>query len=168
MTGNTHLPPPGGGRETARSAGPGEGSSSSYEEDARSRARPSPQPSPRRGEGAVRAKAKAMRAAMTVPEAVVWKMLRPNRLNGWKFARQVPVGPYIVDFAARRERLAIEIDGRSHDLTVEHDVRRETYLKDAGYTVLRFTNAEVAANLDGIARSIDAELRGGTLSPKAS
>ena len=100
-----------------------------------------------------------MRSAMSMPEAVVWKILRGNRLNGWKFTRQVPIGPYIADFVARREKLIVEIDGRSHDATVAHDERRETWLTSLGYQVLHFTNADVATDLDGIARQIDHALR---------
>ena len=96
-----------------------------------------------------------MRAAMTPPEAIVWKMLRAKRLNGDKFTRQVPIGPYIVDFAARREKLIIELDGRSHDATVAHDARREAALVTLGFRVLRFTNGDVATNIAGIAHTID-------------
>lgn len=165
MTATGHLSPPGRGRETPRSGGPGEGAGPAEAKPASEGSRPSPQPSPRGGEEAVarpvgasvlqRERAKAMRSAMTPPEAVVWKMLRAKRLNGHKFTRQVPIGPYIVDFAARREKLIIELDGRSHDATVAHDARREAALVALGYRVLRFTNGDVATNADGVARTID-------------
>ncbi len=105
---------------------------------------------------------------MSVPEATVWKVLRGNRLNGWKFARQVPIGPYIADFAARREKLIVEIDGRSHDSTVAHDARREGYLISLGYRILHFSNADVATDLDAIARQIDHALRLRAFDPKSS
>ncbi len=172
MTGTSHLSPPGRGRETPRSGGPGEGGLARQVEVASEGSCPSPQPSPRRGEeaaarpdgaGAIQLeRAKAMRSAMTPPEAVVWKMLRAKRLNGHKFARQVPVGPYIVDFAARRAKLIVELDGRSHDATVAYDTRREAALIALGYRVLRFTNGDVATNPDGIARAIDHALGAGS------
>lgn len=122
-------------------------------------AAPSPT-SPRRGEVAeLRNRAKAMRSAMSVPEAIVWKMLRAKHLNGWKFARQVVIGPYIADFAARRERLVVEIDGRSHDVSAAYDVRRDAVMAALGYQVLRFTNGDIATNLEGVSRAIDHELR---------
>ncbi len=165
VTATGHLSPPGRGRETVRSTGPGEGEAAAEAKAASEGSRPSPQPSPRRGEGAAarpvtasviqRQRAKAMRSEMTPPEAVVWKMLRAKRLNGHKFSRQVPIGPYIVDFAARREKLIVELDGRSHDATESYDARRERVLTSIGYRVLRFTNGGVATNLDGIARTID-------------
>ncbi len=95
---------------------------------------------------------------MSTPEAIIWKMLRAKRLNGWKFARQVPIGQYIVDFAARREKLVVELDGRSHDYSQEYDSRRDRDLAALGYRVLRFTNGDVAINPHGIARTIDAAL----------
>jgi very-short-patch-repair endonuclease len=103
-----------------------------------------------------------MRSAMTPPEAVVWKMLRAKRLNGHKFARQAPIGPYIVDFAARRAKLIVELDGRSHDATVDYDARREAALIALGYRILHFTNSNVATDLDGVARAIDHALGAGS------
>lgn len=121
--------------------------------------------SPRRGE-VTRQRAKALRANMAPAEVVVWEMLRASRLNGWKFARQVPIGPYIADFAARRERLVIEIDGRSHDQTIAYDEKREAHLRALGYTILHISNAAVAADRDSIARQIDHQMR--LAAPKGS
>ncbi len=110
------------------------------------------------------ARAKALRANMSPTEVIVWEMLRAGRLNGWKFVRQVPIGPYIADFVQRRVKLVIEIDGRSHDQTIAHDERREQYLTGLGYTVLHVSNAAVAADRDAVAHEIDHQLR--LLAPK--
>ena len=96
---------------------------------------------------------------MAPAEVIVWEMHRAGRLNGWKFARQVPIGPYIADFAARREKLVIEIDGRSHDHTIAHDERREAMLTGLGYTVVHISNADIAADRDSVARHIDHQMR---------
>jgi very-short-patch-repair endonuclease len=96
---------------------------------------------------------------MSVPEAIVWKMLRAKHLNGWKFSRQVLIGPYIADFVARREKLVVEIDGRSHDASTVYDARRDAAMVALGYQVLRYTNGDIATNLDGVSRAIDHELR---------
>jgi very-short-patch-repair endonuclease len=96
---------------------------------------------------------------MAPAEVVIWEMLRAGRLNGWKFARQVPIGPYIADFAARREKLIIELDGRSHDLTISHDARREDYLTGLGYTVIHIPNSDVLSDRDSVARHIDHQTR---------
>ncbi len=111
-------------------------------------------------------RARSLRANMTPAEVVIWEMLRAGRLNGWKFARQVPIGPYIADFAARREKLVIEIDGRSHDQTIAYDVKREAHLRALGYTILHISNAAVAADRDSIARHIDHQMR--LAAPKGS
>ncbi|MCI0430463.1 MAG: endonuclease domain-containing protein [Rhodospirillales bacterium] len=66
--------------------------------------------------------------------------------------RQLPVGPYIADFACRRARLVIELDGGQHG--AEYDKRRDDYLVSRGYHVLRFWNPEVLANTDGILEAI--------------
>ena len=84
-------------------------------------------------------------------------LLRAKRLNGHKFSRQVPIGPYIADFAARSAKLVVELDGRTYELA--YDQRRDAFMADLGYKILRFTNSEVSTNLDGIATSIAHELR---------
>ena len=77
---------------------------------------------------------------------------------GVKFARQVPVGRYIVDFVARREKLVIELDGDSHAFQVEYDAERTRFLEAQGYRVLRVSNTEVGHNLDGLCDTILHEL----------
>jgi very-short-patch-repair endonuclease len=77
---------------------------------------------------------------MTGHEVAVWKEVR-NRQLGVKFRRQVPIGPYIVDFACLARRLVIEVDGSVHDYADESV--RTGYLESQGFTVFRFTNDEV-------------------------
>jgi very-short-patch-repair endonuclease len=94
---------------------------------------------------------------LTPPERRLWYRLRSNRL-GVKFQRQVVLAPYIADFAARSERLIIELDGDTHGDRVAYDAVRTRVLEDRRYRVIRFTNAEVMANLDGVLRAILIEL----------
>lgn len=103
-------------------------------------------------------RAKAMRTEQTPPEQELWYQLRAKRLNGVKFSRQVLVGPYIVDFAARTEHLVIELDGDSHGHQVAYDERRTLFLENQGYRVIRFTNAEVLGNMEGVLQMIVAAL----------
>ncbi len=110
--------------------------------------------SPRRGE-VIAERAKTMRSEMTPPEARLWNILRAGRLNGWKFSRQVPIGPYIADFAARREKFIVEIDGRSHQQTVAHDQLREAWLIKQGYCLLHIPAVDVFERLGDVARTID-------------
>ena len=111
-------------------------------------------------------RARRLRRDMTPPEWAMWHLLRAHRLEGWKFTRQVPLGVYVIDFAARRERLAIELDGESHATSQEYDAHRTKYLEAQGWTVIRFTNAEIANNPEGVAMTILANLRALTPSPR--
>ncbi|TIM25181.1 MAG: endonuclease domain-containing protein, partial [Mesorhizobium sp.] len=61
-----------------------------------------------------RKNAKSMRHVMTDAELKLWNELRAHRLMGLSFRRQVPIGPYIVDFACPSHRLIVEIDGSQH------------------------------------------------------
>ena len=104
-----------------------------------------------------RQRAKELRAEMTGPERLLWSVLRAGQL-GVKFQRQVVLAPYIADFAARSERLVIEIDGETHVGRELADAARTQALEARGYRVLRFSNSEVVANLDGVVRAIEIAL----------
>ena len=105
-------------------------------------------------------RARTLRRDMSPPERMLWGILRAHRLSGWKFSRQVAVGPYIVDFAARREKLAIELDGHSHDgeAAAAADAKRAAVIEGFGWRLIRFTNSDLAANPAGIAETILAAL----------
>ena len=99
--------------------------------------------------------ARRLRRSMTPQEVKVWNWIR-DRLHplGWKFRRQVPIGPYVVDFACLRPRLAIEIDGDSHgtDEGRRRDAVRDAWLRERGFEVLRIVNSEIG---DGPERFLD-------------
>jgi very-short-patch-repair endonuclease len=85
--------------------------------------------------------AKRMRGAPTMNERALWQMLRNRRLETLKFRRQVPIGPYVVDFLCLRHRLIVEADGPFHDDA--KDAIRDTWLTSQGFRVLRFANKEI-------------------------
>jgi very-short-patch-repair endonuclease len=85
--------------------------------------------------------ARRLRRSAPSTERSLWKLLRDRRLEGLKFRRQVPIGPYVVDFICPRHRLIIEADGPFHD--VERDAARDDWLAAQGFRVLRFTNHEI-------------------------
>jgi very-short-patch-repair endonuclease len=91
---------------------------------------------------------------MSPPERALWHILRAHRLQDIKFTRQVEVGPYYLDFAARRERLAVELDGETHVGRERYDAARTKWLETQGWQVIRFTNADVMTNPDGVATAI--------------
>lgn len=92
-----------------------------------------------------------LRKNSTIPEKRVWEKLRKEQL-GFKFRRQHGIGHYIVDFYCPERKLVIEIDGESHfsDEGKEYDYQRDNYLQGVGLKVLRFTNAQITENLDGV------------------
>ncbi len=94
--------------------------------------------------------ARALRKRLTPQEAKLWVQLR--LLKDFHFRRQVPIGPYIVDFAEKTKRLVIEIDGSQHNEPegLAKDARRDLYLKNNGYNVLRFWNVDVDTNMRGV------------------
>ncbi len=104
----------------------------------------------------VRDRARALRAAQTEVERRLWQRLRNRQLNGAKFRRQHPIGPYIADFFCLDARLVIELDGSQHgEESAQHvDQRRTEYLENEGYRVLRFWNEEVMDNIDGVLEEI--------------
>ncbi|MDH2385144.1 endonuclease domain-containing protein [Bradyrhizobium sp. CER78] len=103
--------------------------------------------------------ARRLRANQTDAEIALWKHLRNRQIDGHKFARQVPIGNYICDFACREKRLVIEVDGGQHAGSAA-DAIRDRYLADEGYRVLRFWNNEVLGNIEGVLTTIEAALCG--------
>jgi very-short-patch-repair endonuclease len=104
----------------------------------------------------LRRHAKALRRDMTDAERVIWYELRAHRLSGAGFRRQVPIGPYIVDFVCHAARLIIELDGGQHfeAENVARDVRRDAFLATQGFRVIRFNNRDVMTNRSGALETI--------------
>ena len=107
-------------------------------------------------------RSRALRSTATAAEAALWKRLRARKLNGLKFVRQEPIGPYFADFACRECRLVVEIDGATHSTPEEvaGDARRTAFLAGEGWRVVRFGNVEVAGNMNGVLETILAVLEG--------
>ncbi|WP_095086520.1 endonuclease domain-containing protein [Mesorhizobium sophorae] len=103
-----------------------------------------------------RKNAKSMRRVMTDAELKLWNELRAHRLMGLSFRRQVPIGPYIVDFACSDKKLIVEVDGSQHADAehVERDAERSTFLKGSGWTILRFWNDDVIRDIDNVCQHI--------------
>ena len=102
---------------------------------------------------AQRNRARAMRGAPTEAEQRLWRLLRDRRLSGLKFRRQVPIGPYVVDFLCVGARLIVEADGSQHAEN-RRDAARDAYLASEGWTVLRFWNHEVLRNRNNVLETI--------------
>lgn len=98
--------------------------------------------------------ARVLRKNMTDAERRLWYRLRDRRLGDWKFRRQHPVGPYIVDFICIDKKVVIEVDGGQHGENEEADLRRTAYLEKQGYRVMRFWNHEVLQETDAVMDTI--------------
>ena len=98
--------------------------------------------------------AKTFRKNPTPSEAILWQALRGKKLNGIKFRRQQPIGPYIVDFYAARLHLVVEVDGSVHDQQYEADVYRQTILESLGLQFLRFSAKQVEQDVKSVLSTI--------------
>ena len=101
-------------------------------------------------------KAKALRKNMTNAEKVLWNHLSNNKLNGKRFKPQHPMYSFIADFYCHELKLVIEVDGGIHNLpeNKQYDVNREYVLKEFGMEVIRFTNEEVANDIENVLQRI--------------
>ena len=97
-------------------------------------------------------RARSLRKNQTEAEKKLWGYLRSSSLQGHKFTRQTPIGPYIVDFLCFAKKLVVEVDGATHGdpHEVEHDEKRTAFLEDCGYRVFRCFNDDVYKNITGV------------------
>ena len=109
--------------------------------------------------------ARHLRSNPTNAEQRLWSVLRRRQLAGVRFRRQVPLGPYVADFACLSHRLIIEVDGGQHTVTQFRDNKRTRWLESQGYRVIRFWNNEVGENLEGVTETIRLALRDVTPHP---
>ena len=105
-----------------------------------------------------RRRARELRSRMTDTERKLWFALRDRRFAGFKFRRQVPIGPFIADFVCFEARLVIEVDGGQHADSVQ-DRRRDRWFAANKFRVMRFWNNEVRSNLEGVLTLLAEALR---------
>lgn len=100
--------------------------------------------------------ARNLRKTGTKGEALLWRdVLKAKQLWPYQFNRQFIIGDYIVDFVCRKLQLIIEIDGSSHFAKSEEDYKRQIYLENRGYVVLRFSESLVVYRIDEVVAEID-------------
>ena len=103
------------------------------------------------------ARARKLRRNSTDAERKLWRALH-SQLPKSKWRRQMPVGPYVVDFACFSEKLVVELDGGQHASQADYDYDRTRFLQREGYRVMRFWNNDVIENIQGVLESIAANL----------
>ena len=96
--------------------------------------------------------AQEMRRNPTEPEIRLWRHLSRSQLGGYKFRRQVEIGPFIADFVCPQKAFIVEVDGETHD--VDKDRGRDLALGRLGFEVHHFTNPDVMRNIDGVLTAI--------------
>jgi very-short-patch-repair endonuclease len=103
-------------------------------------------------------RARKLRREATDAERRLWQKLRGAQVCGASFRRQHPAGRYILDFYCSEFRLAVELDGGQHSMSVARDRMRDTWLSQQGVTMLRFWNSDVIGNLAGVLEIVAAKL----------
>ena len=108
-------------------------------------------------------KARRLRQTMTDAEQALWYYLRAGRFGGFKFRRQHPVPPYVLDFVCLAQLLVVELDGSQHSPDV--DAKRNRFIERAGFRLLRFWNNDVLIQTEVVLAQIWSALLDRTLSP---
>jgi very-short-patch-repair endonuclease len=105
------------------------------------------------------ARARSLRKVENDAEAALWSELRARRLGGYKFVRQLPIGPYFADFACREANVVVEVDGSQH-ADSDYDAKRNAFMNANGWSVVRFWNADVLRERDAVLETLIAILDG--------
>lgn len=122
---------------------------------------PTPRSRTERRAGKKTRRARCLRSSNTDAETTLWHQLRARRLGGYKFRRQHPLGPYILDFYCHEALLAVELDGGQHEepARAAYDRSREQWLARQGVRVLRFWDHDTLLDTDAVLESILNALR---------
>ena len=106
-------------------------------------------------------RARSLRKVDNDAEAALWSELRGRRLGGYKFVRQLPIGPFFADFACREALLVVEVDGSQHAES-EYDAKRNAFMNANGWSVVRFWNGDVlqqrASVIDTLVAILDGQM----------
>jgi len=99
--------------------------------------------------------ARYLRNNSTLSEVILWNELKGNRI-GYQFMRQKPIGQYIVDFYCAKLRLAIEVDGETHQFrkSRSRDIKKDKFLNKLGIKVCRIDDQDVKDNVDNVIRNL--------------
>jgi very-short-patch-repair endonuclease len=103
-------------------------------------------------------RARELRSTLNPAEQSLWSVLKARQLGGWKFTRQMPIGPYFADFVCRERCVVIEVDGSQHLERATYDRARDEYMIAAGYSVFRVPTVSVLNDRIAVCDSILAVL----------
>jgi very-short-patch-repair endonuclease len=105
-------------------------------------------------------RARNLRKTPNAAEQSLWSVLKGRALDGHKFTRQMPIGPYFADFVCRSSNVVIELDGSQHLTRAAYDRARDEYMLAAGYSVFRVPSAAVLHHREDVCATILAVLEG--------
>jgi len=103
--------------------------------------------------------ARSLRKHATDPERLLWSRLRRRQLDGFRFRRQRPFGPYVCDFICLEAKLIVELDGSQHAEREGYDANRDDFMRSYGYRVVRFWNGDVLTRTEIVVETIFDALR---------
>jgi very-short-patch-repair endonuclease len=98
--------------------------------------------------------ARQLRTSSTDTELRLWLQLKNRKLGGFKFRRQHPIPPYIVDFVCIEQKLIVELDGGQHAEQAASDAERTVFLESKGFLIIRFWNDEALKQTDIVLEEI--------------
>jgi very-short-patch-repair endonuclease len=98
--------------------------------------------------------ARELRKLSTDTELRLWLHLKNRNLGGFKFRRQHPIPPYVVDFVCLEQKLIVELDGGQHAEQIARDAERTAYLESKGFRVIRFWNDDALKQTDAVLEEI--------------
>jgi 2-isopropylmalate synthase len=102
-------------------------------------------------------RARILRHNMTDAEQALWRILRNQQFAHTKFRRQVPIGPYIADFACYDARLVVEAEGGQHPESTG-DAERDARFAAEGFRTIRFWNSDILKSPESVAIAIGVAL----------
>ncbi len=103
-------------------------------------------------------RARDLRRTASAPERALLRALR-DAFPRLKWRHQTPIGPYYADILCFSERLVIEVDGDTHAMAMPYDTARTAFIEHEGYRVIRFANADVTQNPEGVLARLALSLR---------
>jgi very-short-patch-repair endonuclease len=113
-------------------------------------------------------RARELRQRDNQAEALLWLELKRSKLEGHKFTRQFPIGPYFADFCCRKQKLVVEIDGSQHAES-SYDRKRDEFMRAQGFSILRFWTHDVLKQRSSVCETIlavlDGRLAGDVIAP---
>ena len=92
-------------------------------------------------------KRRSLRKNMTYCEKIVWSNLRKRQL-GYRFLRQYSVDHFVIDFYCPELKLAVEVDGASHNDPdrQKKDNSRQKYLESFNIIFVRIKDEDLIGN----------------------